>query len=250
MSWTGAPDSLTRNRPKALVDLYRSLEATVKEFSGVEVVARPFADFRKIRSERQARLTRRLRSNRQGAQRDRALYARGFRPLHKRRTDRMRPVLLATAVALLVAAPPLRAPKAVNEQLPHLSGITSVAALPQALRDGRFKGADGAVPSHWALADPNAPFNSGDAIQDPSLPSRQLVFAGCDATLCVLHYRRGGSGESDNIIALTPAQPDWKVIWFASGHPPLPSFDALKKLLRGDSTTYYYTTTDSRGDLF
>jgi hypothetical protein len=160
---------------------------------------------------------------------------------------------------LLAGVIPLRAPNAVVAELPHLSETRSVAALPPTLRAGRFVGADGVGPSHWALADPGAPFNSGDAIRDPRLPSRQLVFAGCDTSLCVLHYRRGGSGESDNILALAPIaewktllpwMPAWKVVWFASGHPPLPDLDALRKLVHGNSGTYDYSTAESRGDLF
>jgi hypothetical protein len=148
----------------------------------------------------------------------------------------------------LAQASALRVPDVVAAEFPHLSAIKSVAALPPALRTGRFVGADGAAPSHWALADPGAPFNAGDSIRDPKLPSRQLIFAGCDRWLCILHYRRGGSGESDNIIAFEPFT--WKVVWFASGHPPLRDLSALAKLLHGSSGSYNYTTTESRGDLF
>jgi hypothetical protein len=46
----GSPDALLKNRPAALVDLYRRLEATVKAFGGVEVVTRNrYALFRTTR---------------------------------------------------------------------------------------------------------------------------------------------------------------------------------------------------------
>jgi hypothetical protein len=171
----------------------------------------------------------------------------------------MKVVTLLIAADLLAGAIPLRVPSVVVAELPHLSEIRSVAALPPTLRSGRFVGADGVAPSDWRLAEPGAPFNSGDANRDPQLPSRQLVFAGCDTSLCVLHYRRGGSGESDNIVALVPIEewktllpwtPAWKVVWFASGHPPLLDLDALRKLVNGTSGSNDYSTAGSRGDLF
>lgn len=46
----GSPDTLLKNRPPELADLYRKLEATIKGFGGVEVVTRNrYALFRTTR---------------------------------------------------------------------------------------------------------------------------------------------------------------------------------------------------------
>jgi len=171
-------------------------------------------------------------------------------------------VAIAAATQLIAAgAPALHPPSTVTNAIPHLREIRSVAALPRDIRIGSFVGSDGKGPSNWALADPGAPFSSGDAIYDPNLPRRQLVFAACDDSVCIVHYRLGGSGESDNILALervtgdqksmVPCSPSWAVTWFASGHPPLPNFAALRALLQGNGAkSYGYIDTESRGDLF
>ena len=74
-----------------------------------------------------------------------------------------------------------------------------------------------------------------------------------------MHYRRGGSGEVDCIVALAPIhdwksalpwEPSWKVVWFATGHPPLRDLAGLRGLLLGAKGLYNYATTEPSGSLF
>ena len=159
---------------------------------------------------------------------------------------------LALALALIAATPApapsrLQAPKIVADELSHLVAVQSVAALPKGIRDGSFTGTDGQGPHQWALAEPGAPFMAGDNITDPNLPTRQLVFAACDPALCVVHYRRGGSGEEDIVLALAPANGAWNVVWYAAGHPPLRDLAALGALLSGKTANAFYVAGNATG---
>lgn len=111
-------------------------------------------------------------------------------------------LICAGAVGLWLAAvassQPL-APAALSSALQaHVKGgrfgiVTSIRGLPLGVRDGLqtlFGGAS------LDIAEPGAPWQSGDVAATPPLPLRRLIAAGCTAEYCLVHYERGGYARS------------------------------------------------------
>ena len=113
-------------------------------------------------------------------------------------------------------------------QVDALKRIDGVSALPASLRVG--------------LAEPNAPFNGGDA-RDPNLPNERLVFAACSPSVCVVHYETGGlAGPNYLLDAYERRSGEWKPIWRAEAisHKPIADLEHLKALLETTRVTTYY----------
>jgi len=71
------------------------------------------------------------------------------------------------------------------------------------------------------LADPGQNWNVTDAVTDPALPGKRLIWAAVDGEYDVVHYERGGIAHTFHILVAKLAKDDAKpkVIWQAIGGP-------------------------------
>jgi hypothetical protein len=71
------------------------------------------------------------------------------------------------------------------------------------------------------IADPGQNWNPTDAITDPTLPWKRLIWAAVGGEYYVVHYERGGIDHSFHILVAKPPKGDAKpsVIWQALGGP-------------------------------
>ena len=71
------------------------------------------------------------------------------------------------------------------------------------------------------LADPGQNWNATDAITDPTLPWKRLIWAAAGSDYYVVHYERGGIDHSFHILVakLTKDNAKPKVIWSGVGRP-------------------------------
>jgi hypothetical protein len=78
---------------------------------------------------------------------------------------------------------------------------------------------DGGVDGN--LAEPGQKWNATDAIIDPTLPGKRLIWAAVSGDYYVVHYERGGIAHTFHVLvaklAKTDAKP--KVVWRAVGGP-------------------------------
>ncbi|MGE0815552.1 MAG: hypothetical protein AB7O93_19610 [Vicinamibacterales bacterium] len=95
------------------------------------------------------------------------------------------------AAALAQAPVPAAMPASLQGHLraERLQDVTSVRGLPLGVRDA-LQALFGA--STLAIAEPGARFQATDVVEDPGLPARRLVLAGCGPDHCVVYYERGG----------------------------------------------------------
>ena len=160
------------------------------------------------------------------------------------------PLSIAAVViaSSLLAAParaaeqPLDPPANVLAAFSQLHEIDTPSGLPAQIRDGTFLLPDGKklVGSYWVLAAPGGAWNATDVVSDPTLPGRRLHFAGCDATLCVLHYERGGIAHVHMVVTLALANGQWRATWMAMGQPAMKDLAELKLLLENRSSAGYF----------
>jgi hypothetical protein len=70
------------------------------------------------------------------------------------------------------------------------------------------------------LADPGQNWNVTDAITDPTLPWKRLIWAAAGSDYYVVHYERGGIDHSFHILVAKLAKNEAKprVVWHAVGH--------------------------------
>jgi hypothetical protein len=83
------------------------------------------------------------------------------------------------------------------------------------------------------LAEPGENWNATDAITDPTLPWKRLVWAAVGSDYYVVHYERGGIDHSFHILVAKLAKNDAKpkIIWSAVGSP-LKDYTAFLEALR------------------
>jgi hypothetical protein len=93
--------------------------------------------------------------------------------------------------------------------------IHSTSDLPPAVLALCDGGGDG------KLAEPGGKWNATDAIIDPTLPGKRLIWAAVGGDYYVVHYERGGIAHTFHVLvaklAKTDAKP--KVVWRAVGGP-------------------------------
>jgi hypothetical protein len=70
------------------------------------------------------------------------------------------------------------------------------------------------------LAEPGQNWNATDAITDPTLPWKRLIWAAVGSEYYVVHYERGGIDHSFHILVAKLTKNDAKptVVWHAVGH--------------------------------
>ena len=83
------------------------------------------------------------------------------------------------------------------------------------------------------VADPGQNWNATDAITDPTLPGKRLIWATVGSDYYVVHYERGGIDHSFHTLVAKVAKNDAKptMVWHAVGHQfqDYPAFlDALR----------------------
>jgi hypothetical protein len=69
------------------------------------------------------------------------------------------------------------------------------------------------------LAEPGQNWNATDAITDPTLPGKRLIWAAVGGDYYVVHYERGGIAHTFHILVAKPTKGDAKpkLIWSAVG---------------------------------
>jgi hypothetical protein len=94
----------------------------------------------------------------------------------------------------------------------ELRSTTSLPSAILALCDG---GGDG------KLADPGQKWNATDAIIDPTLPGKRLIWAAAGGDFYVVHYERGGIAHTFHVLVAKLAKDEAKpkVVWSAVGGP-------------------------------
>jgi hypothetical protein len=150
--------------------------------------------------------------------------------------------LYSLALLAVVAA----APHAVTEQLSSLKPIDQFAALPAPVRAGKFT-VDGVSALGWRMAEPGGAFSATD-VPVPGAPGRRLIFAACDADLCVIHYERGGIAHFYEILALSRNESGWVSIWNVRGPKPIANFDILRTLVTHGSLPTNWSSQSVKGD--
>ena len=150
--------------------------------------------------------------------------------------------LAAFAAPAFAARQALNPPAAVLSAWGALKEIDTLAGLPADVRNGNFTAPDGKKLGGWVLAAPGGAWTETDVVTDASLPGRRLHFAGCDATLCVLHYERGGIAHIHLVMTLVRTNGQWKATWIAYGQPAMKDLAELHALLENRSTASYSET--------
>jgi hypothetical protein len=150
---------------------------------------------------------------------------------------------LALANALIAPASaakvPLTPPANVMAAFSTLHEIDRLEGLPADIRSGNFALPNGKLLGGWDLAAPGGAWNATDSVVDPSLPGRRLHFAGCSASMCVLHYERGGVAHIHVVVTLVLKNGAWKATWMAYGQPAMKDLAALHALLENRSSASY-----------
>lgn len=150
------------------------------------------------------------------------------------------------AASVLIASAAVAAPAAITQQLPTLKQIDRFASLPAAIQSGRFT-VDGVSAKGWQMAEPGGKFSATD-VPVPGAPGRRLIFAACDAQLCVIHYERGGIAHFYEILALALKAQSWTAIWNVRGSKPIASFDALRADLKTGALPATWSAQWVKGD--
>jgi hypothetical protein len=111
---------------------------------------------------------------------------------------------------------PLMPPPLVLAHLDAMHAVDRLGDLPPPVRQGTFEGGFAADESKplW-MADRTSVYQSTD-VSFGNFPLRRLIAAGCDDTLCLVHYVRGGGGWSLDIVAIAKVSPTrWRMQWHA-----------------------------------
>src|SRR5215469_7212310 len=132
--------------------------------------------------------------------------------------------------SVLIASVTAVAPAQVTGQLSDLKQIDRFTSLPAAIVAGQFT-VDGVSAKGWQMAEPGGKFSATD-VPVPGAPGRRLIFAACNAQLCLIHYERGGIAHFYEILALASTPQGWKAVWNVRGSKPIASFDALRATLK------------------
>lgn len=71
------------------------------------------------------------------------------------------------------------------------------------------------------LAEPGEKWNATDAIIDPTLPGKRLIWAAVGTDYYVVHYERGGIAHTFHVVVAKLAKDEAKpkVVWSAVGGP-------------------------------
>ncbi len=104
--------------------------------------------------------------------------------------------------------------------------VTSVRGLPLGVRDGLQKlfGSE-----RLDIAEPGAKFQRTDVVEDPDLPNRRMIAAGCTIEYCLIYYERGGTTQTWH-VALFHWTPDaTRFEWGGTAPSGLKTFEDVRK---------------------
>ena len=104
--------------------------------------------------------------------------------------------------------------------------VTSVRGLPLGVRDGLqtlFRS------DRLDIADPGAAFRATDVVNDPNLPTRRLVHAGCSIDHCVVYYERGGIAHTWQVAIFHWTPDATRFEWGGSAPGGLPTVDDVRQ---------------------
>ena len=90
--------------------------------------------------------------------------------------------------------------------------------------------------SRLVIANPGKRFTATDAVEDATLPSKRLIFAGVAGEKCFVHYEQGGFSHSF-LVALFEVDSSYsmKPIWQGYRGGPAKGIDELRAWLRDGS---------------
>jgi hypothetical protein len=156
--------------------------------------------------------------------------------------------LLVAALLIAVASAGLNPPALVVVHADSLNQVDRFANLPAPIQAGSFS-VDGTPAKGWEMAEPGAPFQVTDVVSPGSkLPGRRLIAAGCDASVCVVHYERGGIAHFYEILAFSSTPSGWKVVWNARGPKSLENLAGVRSLVKHPSSSAGWTDQWVKGD--
>jgi hypothetical protein len=69
------------------------------------------------------------------------------------------------------------------------------------------------------LAEPGEKWNATDAITDPTLPAKRLIWAAAGGDYYVVHFERGGIAHTFHILVANASDHGGKVVWRAVDGP-------------------------------
>jgi hypothetical protein len=147
---------------------------------------------------------------------------------------------------VVLALATLAPPATLMEQFPQLKQIDRMACLPQAIQAGQFT-VDGTSAARWQIAEPHGKFSATD-VPVPGAPGRRLIFAACDAALCLIHYERGGIAHFYEILALLKTTKGWTAIWNARGPTAFANLQAISDFLHHPSSARGWNDQWVKGD--
>jgi len=148
-------------------------------------------------------------------------------------------VVSALAVPAGAQGVALHPPAALVAAAGELRPIGTLGDLPANIRTGVFTLPGGEKAGGWVLAEPGGRWNPTDTIVDPSLPSRRMIVALCNASLCALSYERGGIAHVYYVAGFARTGSAWKLEWLASGNHSIVGASALAAFLRAPSSSGY-----------
>jgi hypothetical protein len=127
-------------------------------------------------------------------------------------------LLFAVAIPSLCCADVTKLPaedRRVLQDSPRFHEVHSTSDLPAAILAICDGDGDG------KLAEPGQNWNATDAITDPTLPGKRLIWTAIGGEYYVVHYERGGIAHSYHILVAKLAKNDAKpkVVWRALGGP-------------------------------
>ena len=101
------------------------------------------------------------------------------------------------------------------EKASQFHEIHSTTNLPSTILSLCDGGGDG------KLAEPGQKWNATDAIIDPTLPGKRLIWAAVGGDYYVVHYERGGIAHTFHVLVAKLAKADAKpkTLWRAMGGP-------------------------------
>ena len=104
--------------------------------------------------------------------------------------------------------------------------VTSLRGLPLGVRDG-LQTLFGS--RTLDIAEPEAEFQVTDVRNNPTLPIRRLVAAGCSIDHCLVYYERGGSEHKWQVALFHWAPSATRFEWGASAPGGMKTIDEVRK---------------------
>jgi hypothetical protein len=116
---------------------------------------------------------------------------------------------LVSAASGATSPPPLQLP-AKELAAERYEYVTKVGELPEDIRKGLARQLE---QRELQMADAGMSFSSGDAVIDPTLPSRRLILAAVGAKYVVVHFERGGVALTRWVVVFERTTAGLNTLW-------------------------------------